>query len=250
MTPSPPTPAIAALRADPSAQVGEDASSLATPRASPLRPATTPPISSTGPFHPVLEGTVIDAVLTNRLDGSSAAPVNCLVTNAVYSHDGRYVLVPAGARVLGETKPVQNFGETRLAVSFNRLVMPDGRAYRLDHFMGLNDIGDAGLRDQVNQHYTSTFGASAAVGLVSGFAQYLATGAFNRGNGDRTVIVTGGVSDAAAQSTAQVMNRYLNRPPNITIREGHRIKVYVTSDVQLPAYDAPDARGSLLADVR
>jgi len=250
LTPSPPSPAIAALTADPSAQVGADASSPATPRASPLRPATTPPISSTGPFHPVLEGTVIDAVLTNRLDGSSAAPVNCLVTNAVYSHDGRYVLVPAGARVLGETKPVQNFGETRLAVSFNRLVMPDGRTYRLDQFMGLNDIGDAGLRDQVNQHYTSTFGASAAVGLVSGFAQYLATGGFNRGNGDRTVIVTGGVSDAAAQSTAQVMNRYLNRPPNITIREGHRIKVYVTSDVQLPAYDAPDAGGSLLADVR
>jgi len=141
------------------------------------------PIRSTGPFHPVLEGTVIDAVLTNRLNGSSAAPVNCLVTNAVYSHDGRYVLVPAGARVLGETKPVQNFGETRLAVSFNRLVMPDGRTYRLDQFMGLNDIGDAGLRDQVNQHYTSTFGAAAAVGLVSGFAQYLATGGFNRGNG-------------------------------------------------------------------
>jgi type IV secretory pathway VirB10-like protein len=250
LTPSPPPPTIAALTPEPSAQVGADTSSSATPRALQLRPATTPPISSTGPLHPVLEGTVIDAVLTNRLDGSSAGPVNCLVTNAVWSHDGRYVLVPAGARVLGETKPVQNFGETRLAVSFNRLVMPDGRTYRLDQFMGLNDIGDAGLRDQVNQHYKSTFGASAAVGLVSGFAQYLATAGFNRGNGDRTVIVTGGVSDAAAQSTAQVMNRYLNRPPNITIREGHRIKVYVTSDFQLPAYEAPDAGGTLLADVR
>jgi hypothetical protein len=31
----------------------------------------------------VLEGTIIDTVLTNRLDGTSAAPVNCLVTNPV-----------------------------------------------------------------------------------------------------------------------------------------------------------------------
>jgi type IV secretion system protein VirB10 len=190
-------------------------------------------------------------VLTNRLDGSTAAPVNCLVTNPVYSHDGRQVLIPAGARVLGETHPVQTFGETRLAVSFNRLVMPDGRTYRLDQFMGLNNIGDAGLRDQVNQHYKSTFGASAAVGLLSGFAQYLGTGAFNRGGGDRTVIITGGVGDAATQSTAQVMNRYLNRPPSITIREGHRVKVYVTSDFELPPYNASGAvGGSMLAEVR
>ena len=215
------------------------------------RPATTGPISSLGPFHPVLEGTLIDAVLTNRLDGSVSAPVNCLVTNPVYSHDGRHVLIPAGARVLGETHPVQAFGETRLAVSFNRLVMPDGRTYRLDQFMGLNDIGDAGLRDQVNQHYKSTFGASAAVGLLSGFAQYLGTGAFNRGGGDRTVIITGGVGDAAAQSTAQVMNRYLNRPPSITIREGHRVKVYVTSDFELPPFNAGSGvDGSMLAEAR
>lgn len=219
--------------------------------ASQSRPIATGPISSVGPFHPVLEGTLIDAVLTNRLDGSVAAPVNCLVTNPVYSHDGRHVLIPAGARVLGETHPVQSFGETRLAVSFNRLVMPDGRTIRLDQFMGLNDIGDAGLRDQVNQHYKSTFGASAAVGLISGFAQYLGTAGFNRGGGDRTVIITGGVGDAAAQSTAQVMNRYLNRPPSITIREGHRVKVYVTSDFELPPYNAGNTPGgSMLAEAR
>jgi type IV secretory pathway VirB10-like protein len=243
-------PAVASDAPSPAAAPARQASTAVG--TSQLRPASsTGPISSVGPLHPVLEGTLIDVVLTNRLDGSVAAPVNCLVTNAVYSHDGRHVLIPAGARVLGETKPVQTFGETRLAVSFNRLVMPDGRTYRLDQFMGLNDIGDAGLRDQVNQHYKSTFGASAAVGLISGFAQYLGNGAFNRGNGDRTVIITGGVSDAAAQSTAQVMNRYLNRPPGVTIREGHRVKVYVTSDFELPPYQAGGpAGGSLLADIR
>ena len=114
---------------------------------------STDPISDAGPLHRILEGTVIDTVLTNRLDGSVAAPVNCLVTNPIYSHSGQQVVIPAGARVLGETKPVQALGETRLAVAFHRVLMPDGSTFSLDQFLGLNQIGDAGLRDQVNQHY-------------------------------------------------------------------------------------------------
>lgn len=210
---------------------------FARPRAPDARvPGYTPPIAAAGPMHLVLEGTVIDAVLTNRLDGSSAAPVNCLVTNPLYSHSGRLVLIPAGARVLGETKPVQAYGETRLAVGFHRLLMPDGRTYRLDQFVGLNQIGDLGLRDRVNQHYLSTFGAAAAVGLISGLSQYLGSAGLGRGDGDRTVVIAGGVGDATSQATMQVMNRFLNRLPTITIREGHRVKVYLTSDLELPAY--------------
>ena len=202
-------------------------------------PEQTPPISAAGPLHRVLEGTVIDTVLTNRLDGSSAAPVNCLVTNGLYSHAGRQALIPAGARILGETKPVQAFGETRLAVAFHRLLMPDGRTYRLDQFLGLNQIGDAGLRDQVNQHYLSTFGAAAAVGLISGLSQYLGGAGLGSGDGNRTIVIAGGVGDATAQAALQVMSRFLNRLPTITIREGHRVKVYLTSDIELPTYVVP-----------
>ena len=204
-------------------------------------PDQTPAISAAGPLHRVLEGTVIDTVLTNRLDGTTAAPVNCLVTNPLYSYSGHQVLIPAGARVLGETKPVQTVGETRLAVSFHRLLMPDGRTYRLDQFLGLNQIGDAGLRDQVNQHYLSTFGAAAAVGLISGLSQYLGSAGLGGGDGNRTVVIAGGVGDATSQATLQVMNRFLNRLPTITIREGHRVKVYLTSDIELPAYVVPGA---------
>jgi type IV secretion system protein VirB10 len=200
-------------------------------------PGQTDPISPAGPLHRLLEGTVIDTVLANRLDGDSAAPVNCLVTNPLYSHSGQHVVIPAGARVLGETRAVQSLGETRLAVAFHRLLMPDGRTHSLDQFLGLNQIGDAGLRDRVNHHYLSTFGAAAAVGLITGLAQWLGTAGFTGGTGDRTVIIAGGAADATAQASMQVMNRFLNRLPTITIREGHRVKVYLTSDLELPAYE-------------
>ena len=198
------------------------------------------PRAATGTLHRLLEGTVLDTVLTNRLDGGVSAPVNCLVTNPIYSTNRQHVLIPAGARVLGETKPVQGFGEARLAVAFHRLVMPDGASYPLDDFIGVNQIGDAGLRDRVNHHYWSTFGAAGAVGLISGLAQSLSGLGFGSGDGDRTLIIAGGASDATAQASLQVMNRFLNRLPTITIREGHRVKVYLTGDLELPSYEGPN----------
>jgi type IV secretion system protein VirB10 len=193
--------------------------------------------------HRLLEGTVIDTVLTNRLDGANAAPVNCMVTNPIYSHSGQQVLIPAGSRVLGETKPVQAVGESRLAVAFHRLILPDGRTLSLDQFTGLNQRGDAALRDQVNHHYWSTFGAASAIGLISGLSQYLGTIAFGQGTGDRTIVIAGGFGNATAEATIQVLNRFLNRLPTITIREGRRVKVYLTSDLELPAYEAPAGSG-------
>jgi type IV secretion system protein VirB10 len=196
-------------------------------------------------LHRILEGTIVDAVLTNRLDGGAAAPVNCLVTNAVYSHSGGQVVIPAGARLLGETKPVQTFGETRLAVAFHRLLLPDGSTYSLDQYPGANQVGDAGLKDQVDNHYWSTFGAAAAIGLISGLAQAIGTSGLAAGEGSRTVVIAGGAADVASQAAAQAMNRFLNRLPTITIREGHRVKVYLTSDLELPAYTATSGRYGL-----
>jgi type IV secretion system protein VirB10 len=227
MAPAPPTgPQMVSAAAPQSVETGRERPTL----------QPTPRISAVGPLHRVLEGTVIDAVLTNRLDGATAAPVNCLVTNPVYSHSGQHVLIPPGARVLGETRPVQTLGQTRLAVAFHRLLMPDGSTVPLDQFRGLNQIGDSGLRDKVNHHFLSTFGAAAAVGLVSGLSQLLGSAGFGIGDGDRTVVIAGGAADSTAQASAQVMNRFLNRMPTITIREGHRVKVYITSDLDLPEW--------------
>ncbi len=120
---------------------------------------------------------------------------------------------------------------------------------RLDQFKGLNQIGDAGLRDKVNHHYWSTLGAAAAVGLVSGLSQLIGTAGIGSGDGDRTVVVAGSAADASAQATAQVMARFLNRLPTITIREGHRVKVYVTSDLDLPVWAPAHDRSAVTAEV-
>ena len=184
--------------------------------------------------HRVLEGTVLETVLLNRLDGTFSGPVAAMVTTPVYSEDRQTVLIPAGARVLGEVSPVQTWGAARLAVSFHRLLLPNGDTLSLDQFKGLNQIGETGLKDAVNRHYLQVFGASVAIGALSGLAQWGTRGGYN---GDIEDASRQSAGASLATSTGRILDRYLNVLPTITIREGHRIKVYLTNDVFLPAYD-------------
>ena len=208
----------------------------------PPSPKETGPIRSTDPRQRLTEGTVIETVLINRLNGSFAGPVECLVTTPVYSHDRQRVVIPAGARVLGAAAPVQTWGDSRLAVSFHRLLMPDGRGYSLDKFKGLDQIGETGLMDEVNRYHLQIFGASVAIGALSGLAQYGTSGGFGPSNFDDQYRQAAGSS--LASSTGRILDRYLNVLPTITIREGYRIKVYLTNDLDLPAF-TPDGLGGL-----
>ena len=183
--------------------------------------------------YPLFEGTVLETVLTNRLDGSFSGPVNCLVTTNVYARDHRTLLVPRGTRVLGEVKKVESFGEQRLAVSFHRLILPNGESVRLDKVPGLDQIGQTGLRDQVDHHYAQVFGVSLAIGAIAGLSQ-----ANTRYGSDAsaTDAYRQGVATSLSQTSLHILDRYLNVLPTFTIREGQRVKVYLTGDLLLPAY--------------
>lgn len=182
----------------------------------------------------VFEGTTIDTVLTNRLDGEFAGPVKVMVSNPVYSHDGQHVLIPEGTFFLGDTQKVSGFGQKRLAVTFHRLLMPDGYSVDLDQFHGLDQIGDTGLKDKVNSHYLQIFGTSIALGVIAGAAEATTNGGYNQ-SGSETY--RQGIASSLSQSSANVLDRFINIPPTITIREGYRIKVYLTQDMLLPAYE-------------
>jgi type IV secretion system protein TrbI len=259
VSPTPPSPADVVAKAL-SAYSAGGAPALAAPKEaapSDARTATGPPLAADkdaeaggvkaraaqrdaaldraeGPEYRLFEGTVLETVLTNRLDGSFSGPINCMVTTDVYSRNGQHLLIPQGSRVLGEVRKVETFGEQRLAVVFHRLLMPDGYSVSLDKWQGLNQIGETGLQDQVNHHYLQIFGVSIALGLVAGFSQantsYGATES-------ATDAYRQGMASSLSQSSMHILDRYLNVLPTITIREGHRVKVYLSDDLLLPAYE-------------
>jgi type IV secretion system protein VirB10 len=190
---------------------------------------------SAQPLYWLPEGTVIEAELTNRLDGDEPGPVNVMITNDVYKPGTRLVLIPQGARGLGEAREVSLQGQQRLAVAFHRILTPglDGYGIPLDRpEPGLAQAGEAGLHDKVNGHYASIFGAALAVGAIGGLAQI--------GNNAASVSnlseFRNGVSASTAQSADRILDRFLNRLPTITIREGTRVKIILTDDLALPSY--------------
>jgi type IV secretion system protein VirB10 len=186
----------------------------------------------------VFEGTTIDTVLVNRLDGEFAGPLKVMVTNPIYSQDRQHLLIPEGTFILGEVQKVAGLGAKRLAVTFHRLLMPDGYSVDLDQFHGLDQAGATGIKDKVNNHYVEIFGASIALGIIAGAAE--ATSANQGYNESGPEAYKSGVASSLSQSSANVLDRFINIPSTITIREGHRIKVYITQDMLLPAYENHD----------
>ena len=188
-----------------------------------------------GQPYVLFEGTILDTALLNRLVGDFTGPVKVMVTNPVYSQDRQHVLIPEGTFLLGDVQKVSGFGQRRLAVRFHRMLMPDGYSVDLDQFHGLDQAGATGLSDQVNNHYLQIFGASIALGIISGAAEATTYGSGYNISGP--AMYEQGVASSLSQSGADVLDRFINILPTITIREGHRIKVYLTQDMLLPAYD-------------
>ena len=197
-------------------------------RASLRAPGTVWPVSSVQPADPpgwerIYEGSFLEAVLLTQLTGDFPGPVLAMVSVPFYSADRQRVLIPRGARVVGTARAVQDPDQSRLAVAFHRLLMPDGSWIDLE-FTGLNQAGEGALQDQVDRHYFSTFAAAGAVGVVSGLA--LAGGS--------PFGLRAGVGQGLGQSATSVLDRFLNRLPTITIRAGHRLRIWFTSDVLVP----------------
>ncbi len=236
-------PLVLSQRAAPAARAENDDGTADIPGGNAAESATAAPpeppdAEPRGAATEILrEGEFLEAVLTNRLAGEFSGPVNAMVSADVYGRDGRRLLVPRGTRALGEALQVEAWGQSRLAVTFHRLILPDGRAVRLDRSAALNQLGETGLLDRVDRRYPSTFLAAGAIGALAGLA-----GAVSPAQALASQL--GATRQAAAaglsRSAERMLDRYLNRLPKLTVREGHRIRIYLTADLPLqPYHDRP-----------
>ncbi len=211
----------------------------ATPTVPPSPAAPAPPRDYSSParvggledppgWERIHEGSFLEAALVTQLSGDFPGPVLAVVSVPFYSADRQRILVPRGARVIGTTQAVSSRDQSRLAVSFHRLLYPDGRWVSLE-FHGLNQVGEGALKDRVNRHYLSLFTAVGAVGILSG----LTLRGSNPYDGGRQSFQAG-AGQGLGQAAERILDRFLNRLPTLTIRAGHRLRVWFTSDVLVP----------------
>ena len=194
----------------------------------PLNPAIVRSPNTPPGWERIYEGSFIEAVLVNQLNGDFPGPVLASVAVPFYSADRQRIVIPRGARLIGSASAVAGQDQERLAVGFHRLIFPDGRWVSLA-FRGLNQIGEGALKDEVNRHYLSMFASVGAVGIMSGLTL--------RGSDPYAGGMEGvraGAGQGLAQGATSILDRFLNRLPTITIRAGHRLRIWLTSDVLVP----------------
>ena len=178
-------------------------------------------------------GAVISAALITGLRSDLPGQVTAQVTEDTYdSPTGRFLLIPQGARLVGQYDAQIAFGQSRALLVWNRLIMPNGRSIVLERQPGADPEGYAGLEDEFDNHWGSLFKA-AILSTVLSVGSEAGTG----GNGNSIAqAIRQGSSQSFNQTGAQVVGRSLNVQPTITIRPGFPVRVLVTHDLVLESY--------------
>ena len=208
--------------------LGPTNNALSIAQGDPFNPAIVRTPDDPPGWERIYEGSFIEGVLVNQLNGDFPGPVLAAVSVPFYSADRQRIVIPRGARVIGSASAVAGQDQERLAVGFHRLIFPDGRWVSLE-FAGLNQIGAGALKDQVNRHYFSMFASVGAVGIISGLTLRGSNPYGGGAEGFRA-----GAGQGLAQGATNILDRFLNRLPTITIRAGHRLRIWLTSDVLVP----------------
>jgi type IV secretory pathway VirB10-like protein len=185
-----------------------------------------------GRLYRVFEGTVLEGVVTNHIDGGLAGPILIMLTTDYYSHDHQQLLMPQGTRLIGTVQSVGNAQQRKMFVTFHRAVCPDGFSLQLDKYVGLDPIGTTGLATKIDHGYLQAFAAAAAVGGLGGLAQIGSSGSVL----SPSTQIRDGISEQSANEGEQILNHFLNRLPIITLKEGSRARVYIGTDILIPSY--------------
>jgi len=185
-----------------------------------------------GRLYRIFEGTILEGVVTNHIDGGFSGPILVMLTTDYYSHDHQQLLMPQGTRLIGTVQSVGNAQQRKMFVTFHRAICPDGFSLDFDKYIGLDQIGTTGLATKVNHGYFQAFAAAAAIGGLGGLAQIGNNGSIL----DPSTQIRNGISAQSAAEGEQVLNHFLNRLPVITLKEGSRARIYVGRDILIPSY--------------
>jgi type IV secretory pathway VirB10-like protein len=178
-------------------------------------------------------GAVIPAALITGIRSDLPGQITAQVTESVYdSPTGKFLLIPQGSKLIGLYDSAIAFGQSRVLLVWNRLILPDGRSIVLERQPGADASGYSGLEDEVDHHWLRLAGA-AALSTILGVGTQLGT------TGDENALIQAlrrGGTQSLNQTGQQIVGRNLNMQPTLTIRPGFPVRVIVTRDIVLAPY--------------
>lgn len=188
--------------------------------------------------YQVMAGTVIAAALVTGIQSDLPGDVIATVTEPVYdSATGEHELIPQGSRLLGRYNSQVSYGQRRVQVVWQRVILPDTSSFALDNLAGSDAAGHAGLEDGVDWHWDRIVAGAAMTSLL-GIGAELASPS-KRGDGDRIIIAgRDSLQDTVNQVGQEVTRRNLDIQPTLTQRPGLPLRVIVNRDLVLRPYQS------------
>lgn len=178
----------------------------------------------------LMAGSIIPAALITGIRSDQPGLVTAQVTENVFDGMGRRVLVPQGARLIGEYESDIGVGQRRVLLAWNRLILPDGRSIVLERQPAADPAGFAGLEDNVDYHWGGVLRA-ALVSTLLGIGSEAGSG----GDSELVRALRRGSQDSIGRTGEQIVSRELGIRPTLTIRPGSPVRVLVTRDIVLEA---------------
>lgn len=189
----------------------------------------------TSPYQ-VMAGTVIAGALVTGIKSDLPGDVIATVTEPVYdTATGKFLLIPQGSRILGRYNSQVSYGQSRVQVVWNRIILPDTSSLTLDNLVGTDPAGYAGLEDDVDWHWDRIVGGAVLTTLLGVGAELAAPE--NHQDGDRVIIAgRDSAQDSINQVGQEMTRRNMNIQPTLTARPGLPVRIIVNRDLVLRPY--------------
>ncbi|WP_454557379.1 TrbI/VirB10 family protein [Paracoccus kondratievae] len=109
-----------------------------------------------------MAGTVVAAALVTGINSDLPGDLISTVTEPVYdTATGKFLLIPQGSRILGRYNSQVRYGQSRVQVVWNRIILPDTSSRTLDNLVGADPAGYVGLEDDVDYRWGRIFVGAA-----------------------------------------------------------------------------------------
>lgn len=188
--------------------------------------------------YELMAGTVIPGLMLTGINSDLPGHIVGQVSQNTYDTvTGRYLLLPQGAKVVGLYDSKVTYGQERVLVVWNRIVLPNGKSISLEGMPGTDLSGYAGMKDKVNNHYLKLL-SGVVLGSVLGAGAQVAYGDYQNVNPDFGQLALQGAAQNINQAGQKITQKNLNVQPTLEIRPGLRFNIFVTKDITLEPYES------------
>ena len=185
--------------------------------------------------YEVKAGTIIPLTLETAINSGLPGKITAVVKTDVYdSATGTILLIPAGSRVIGQYSSDVSFGQERVQSVFNRITLPNQKSINIGAMNMVDKLGATGVKDKVDTKLGKVF-TSVIMSAILG----VGAGAVKEDNDDsddwKNDAIDGGGTQAINVGNAYA-NKVLNVQPDLNVRNGYTVGLFVDKDLILEAY--------------